>query len=238
MWQHISVEIADFQMPTYEWDMGAPIDVLRTDSHPRMLLYVLNELFYMYRGMGENDTDGQCVVAYKILKVVSLCCREWCSSQRKECNTPGAAYPRVNMSDMDGLECLAWAVYDGVYMPGDLLDLTGHHNWEHIIVGTTLHLIYHGRTNDEHCKPLTIASLNAEQATKLAWQQGLLQPGKRRPQATPVAAVQTPTIQLVVNVLPQAVSSHSMGEHKPCLWTIKRIPMERALSMRPADVLL
>ena len=43
------------------------------------------------------------------------------------------------------------------------------------------------------------------------WQQGLLQPGKRRPQAAEVAAAQTPTIQSVVNVPPQAVSSHSTG---------------------------
>ena len=35
LWQHIDVEIADFQMPTYEWDMGAPIDVLRTGSCPQ-----------------------------------------------------------------------------------------------------------------------------------------------------------------------------------------------------------
>ena len=102
-------------------------------------------------------------------------------------------------------------MYDGVYVPGNLLGLTGHHNWGCIIAGTTLHLIYSGRTNDEHCKPSSIASLNAEQATKLTRQQGLLQPGKRRPRATPVAAVQTPTIQSVVNVLPQVVSSHSTG---------------------------
>ena len=45
---------------------------------------------------------------------------------------------------------------------------------------------------------------------KLTQQQGLLQPGKRRPQAALAAAVwRTPTVQLVVNVLPQAVSSCS-----------------------------
>ena len=190
--------------------------MLRTGSHPRLLLYALNELFYVYKGVGANDADGQHVVAYKILKVVSLHCMEWRSNQKKECNTLEAAYPRVNLSDMDGLEHLAWVVYNGVYVPGNPPDLTGHHNWECKIVRTTLCLIYCGRTNDEHCKHLTIASLNAEQATKLTWQQGLLQPGKRRPQATPVAAVQTPTVQLVVNVPPQAVSSCSTGEHKPC----------------------
>ena len=117
----------------------------------------------------------------------------------------------MNLSDMDGLEHLTSAVYDGVYMPGNPPALTGHHDWEHIIAGITLHLIFHGRTNDEHCTPLTIASLIAEQVMKLVQQQGLLQHGKRRPQAAPVAAAWTPTVQLVVNVPPQAVSSHSMG---------------------------
>ena len=237
LWQHIGVEIADFQTPTYDRGTGDPIDVLRTGSHLRMLLYALDELFYVYKGVGGNDVDGQCVVAYKILRVVPLHCTVQHGSQKKECNNFGAAYPRANLSDVDGLECLAWALYDGVYMPGDPPDLTGHHDWEHIIVGTTLCLIYHGRTNDEHCKPWTIASLNAEQAMKLAWQQGLLQPGKRRPQATPVTTGQTPTVQSVVNVPPQAVSSHSTGEHKPRRWIIKRIPMGRALSMRSVDIL-
>ena len=193
-------EIANFQILTYERDTGAPINVLRTGSHPYMLLYMLNELFYVYKGVGANDMDGQHVDMdgqhYEILRVASLCCMEWCGSQKKECNTLGAAYPRVNLSDVDGLEHLAWAVYNGVCMPGDPPDLTGHHNWECIIVGTTLCLIYHGRTNDEHCKPLTIAFLNAKQAMKLMWQQGLLQPGKRRLWATPVAAGWIPTIQV------------------------------------------
>ena len=56
--------------------------------------------------MGVNDADGQCIVAYKILMVASLCCMEWHGSQKKECNTLGTAYPRVNLSDMDGLEHL------------------------------------------------------------------------------------------------------------------------------------
>ena len=60
-------------MLTYERDMGMPIDVLRTSSHPCMLLYMLDELFYVYKGVEVNDADGQHVVAYKILMVVSLC---------------------------------------------------------------------------------------------------------------------------------------------------------------------
>ena len=74
---------------------------------------MFDELFSVYKVVGANDADGQRIVAYEILTVVSLCCTEQCGSQ-KECNTLGAAYPRVNLSDVDGLEHLAWAVYNGV----------------------------------------------------------------------------------------------------------------------------
>ena len=143
----------------------------------------------------------------------------------------------MNLSDVDGLKHLAWAVYNGVYMPGDLLAPTGHHNWERIITETTLHLIFRGKTNDEHCKPLTIAFLNAEQATKLTLQQGLLQPGKKRPWTAPVAATWAPTVQSMVNVLPQVSLPAPWEECRPHRWIIKRVPMGRALSIRPADVL-
>ena len=75
-WWHIGMEIADFQTLTYEWDMGAPINVLRTGSCKHMLLYMLDKLFYMYKGVGANDVDGQCVVAYEILKAALLHCME------------------------------------------------------------------------------------------------------------------------------------------------------------------
>ena len=129
LWWHVGMELANCQTPTDKWDMGMHFNVLMTGSHLRMLLYKLNELFYMYRGVGENDTDRQCVVVYEILKVVSLCCMERHGSKKEESNTLGAAYPKVNLSDVDGLEHLAWAVYDGVYVPGNLPDLTGCH-WD------------------------------------------------------------------------------------------------------------
>ena len=63
--------------------------------------------------MGVNDVDEQCIVTYEILMVASFCCAEWHGSQ-KDCNTLGAAYPRVNLSDVNGLECLTQAICDGV----------------------------------------------------------------------------------------------------------------------------
>ena len=152
--------------------------VLRTGMHLHMMLYMLDELFYVYRGVGANDADGQRIVAYEILTVVSLYCTEWCGNPKKACNTLGNAYPRVNLNDVNALERLPWAIYDGVYVPSDLPVLTGHHNWEHMITEMTLHFIFHGVTASEHCEPSTVASPNAKQAMKLMLQQGLLQPKK------------------------------------------------------------
>ena len=92
--------------------------------------------------------------------------------------------------------------------------------------------------------PLTIASLNVKQATKLTQQQEPLQPGKRRSQATPAAAAwRTPNIQLVVDVPPQPVSSCATGgaqaalldyeedsnEESPFHETSRHIMMKRSL---------
>ena len=205
-----------------------PIALRRTGMCPHMMLYTLDELSCMFWGVGTNNIDGQHVVAYEILTIASLHCTEWHGSPKKPCNTLGDAYPRVVLSDVNGLECLAWAVYDGVFVPGDPPVLTGHHDWSCIIAGTTLCLIFCRKTPSEHCEPCTVASFNAKQATRLMQQQGLLRPKRIRPHATSATeAWRAPMVQSVVNVPPQAASSHSTGECKLCHSTSMRTQIRR-----------
>ena len=119
----------------------------------------------------------------------------------------------MNLSNVNGLEHVAWAVYDGVYMAGEPLALTGQHEWAHIIMEMTSYLIFCGVTNSGHCEPLTVTSLNGRQTTKLVQQQELPQPKKRRSWAMPAAeAWRTPTVQSMVNVPPEVASSCYTGE--------------------------
>ena len=155
-WRHVNEDLADFQMPTFTHKMSTPIDLRRTGMHPCMMLYTLDELFYMFQGIGTNDIDRQCVIACEILTIALLCCTEQHGSPKKPCNTLGNAYPRVVLSDVNGLECLAWAMYDSLFVPGDPPALTGHYDWSCIITRTTLHLIFHGKPPCEHCKPCTL----------------------------------------------------------------------------------
>ena len=89
-----------------------------------MLMYALNELFHIFWGVGANDLNGQQVVAYEILSFTSLCCTDQRGKPKKPHRTHGEAYARVDLNDANGLKCLAWAVYDGVFLPGNLPMLT------------------------------------------------------------------------------------------------------------------
>ena len=119
--------------------------------HPKVLLYALDELFHVFRGMDANDLDGQCIVAYEILSFALLHCTEWCCKPKKCHKTCSEAYLKVHLNDVDGLEHLAWVVYDGVFLPGKPPALTGHHDWQWIIAGTTPRLICWGATAGVHC---------------------------------------------------------------------------------------
>ena len=63
-------------------------------------------------------------------------------------NTLGDAYPHVDFQDAADLEHLAWAVYDGIFVPGWAPDLSGYQDWDHIVTVTLIPLIYQGETNN------------------------------------------------------------------------------------------
>ena len=151
LWRHASETAADFTALILHIDDLGPCSVKCMGSHPKMLLYALDELFHVFRGMGTNDLDGQCIVAYENLSFASLHCTEWCGKSKKCHKICSDAYPRVNLNDVDSLEHLAWVVYDGVFLPWNPPTLTGYHDWQWIIAGTTLSLIYQGATAEVHC---------------------------------------------------------------------------------------
>ena len=111
--------MADFSSPTFDIDNLSRCSIKHMGSCPKMLLYVLDELFHVFRGMGANDLDRQHIIAYEILSLASLHCTERRGKPKKHHKMHGEAYPRVDLNDMDSLERLAWVVYDGVFLPGN-----------------------------------------------------------------------------------------------------------------------
>ena len=100
--------------------------------------------------------------------------------------------------------------------------MSGYQDWDRI-VGTLVPLIYQGEKVWDHCGPATTAGANAQRATELAKEQGLLSYKERRAHIASsevhVASLETlaqraPAVKSKVTVPPRARSSCS-GEGSP-----------------------
>ena len=96
-------------------------------------------------------------------------------------------------------------------------------DWDHMLAGTLLPLIFQGDMPEVHCSPATIVGADAHRATELMKREGLQSYRGRRVCITSSEAWlmssesltwKTPSMKSKVTVLPQARSSLS-GEGSP-----------------------
>ena len=113
------------------------------------------------------------IVAWEILNVAQRHCTERRGGGKPKGCTLGDAYPHINLRDPAGLEQLAWVVYDGTFVPGPPPEISGCHDWDHVLAGTLVPLIHHGEMPYTHCAPCTIVGADAQRATQLARKKGL-----------------------------------------------------------------
>ena len=59
LWHFASEGTDDFHAPTFNHKDLKLCNMKRMGSHPKMLLYALDELFHIFRCVGINDLDGQ-----------------------------------------------------------------------------------------------------------------------------------------------------------------------------------
>ena len=82
-----------------------------------MLLFVLDELFYIYSQIKNlQGANEKVILTYEILCISA----NWCTGQQngvKKTSLPDAL-ALLNVNDARHLECLAWAVYDGTLLMG------------------------------------------------------------------------------------------------------------------------
>ena len=163
-WHLASENTPDFYAPTLKKGTLVHCDKQHQGMHPKMLLYALDELSHMFRGVRATNLDGQRVVAYEILSFALLHFTEWRGKPINPDKTCGDMSTMVDVNDEKGLKRLTWAVYDGVLLPSDPPQLQGRHNWVQIIAGTYC-LVFWGEYDCDHCPPCTAASFDAKQVT-------------------------------------------------------------------------
>ena len=75
-----------------------------------MLLYALDELFYVYTQIKNSQrVDDKLVLAYEILCISADQCTDWQNGIEKTSMPDALAL--LNVNDVGHLGCLAWAAY-------------------------------------------------------------------------------------------------------------------------------
>ena len=164
-WKHKSEGVASFKMPTMQHGTLQNEDVLHKGYRPKMLLYTLDELFYIYDQVKHHrGIDEKLVVAYDILGLTVLHCTEHRGGVKKQ-GMPDAL-SQINLNDTCHLEHLTWAVYDGALLVESQPELPGDHQWCTVPASIYKH-IYRGHNDAAHCPPYTLASWDYQQRTEV-----------------------------------------------------------------------
>ena len=160
---------------------------------PKMLLFMLDELFYIYSQIKNLcRADEKIVVAYEILCLsANRCTDRWHGLEKT--GMPDALV-LLNLNDARHLERLVWAVYDGALLVGPWPELPGDRPWCTVLAGLHKH-IYRGHDDVAPCLPHTLGSWDCQEwiealqrggrlsSTQSRWRQASR--SRRRSQSSP-----------------------------------------------------
>ena len=116
-WKHKSKGVTSFKIPTMQHHTLPNEVVLHEGYRPKMLLYALDELFYIIDQVKHHrGIDEKLVVVYQILSLAVLCCTEHRGWVEKHSVLDTVL--QMNLNDTCHLECLTWAIYKGALLVG------------------------------------------------------------------------------------------------------------------------
>ena len=149
--------IPPFKMLTLNKETLWAKDSMRDGYCPKMLLYVLDKLFYIYAQVKNSQRpDDKLVLAYEILCIsANRCTDQWNGIEKT--GVPDAL-ALLNVND----KRLVWVVYDGILLVGPQPELLGDHPWCTVLPGLHQH-IYRDRDDVAHCLPQTLGSWDCQE---------------------------------------------------------------------------
>ena len=153
--------VLPFKMLTLNKETLWPKDSMRDEYHPKMLLYALDELFYIYVQVKNLwRADEKVVLTYDILCIsANQCTDRWNGIEKTD--VPDAL-ALLNMNDVHHLEHLTWVVYDGMLLVGPRPELLSNHLWCTVLARLHKH-IYKGREGVAYCPPQMLGSWDCQE---------------------------------------------------------------------------
>ena len=152
--------IPPFKTPTLNKGTLRPAEIMRDCYRPKMLLYALDEIFFIYAQIRDSPQDERVMLAYKILCISSI----RCTNRQNGVEQTGVpdTVALLNTEDARHLKHLAWAIYDGTLLVGPWPELSGTWPWCTVLAGLQQH-IYRGHNDVAHCLPQTLGSWDHEE---------------------------------------------------------------------------
>ena len=147
-------------------------DVMRDGYHPKMLLFALDELFYIYDQIKkQRRPDEKIVVAYEILCLsMNQCTDQWHGFEKT--GMPDAL-SLLNIDDAHHLEHLAWAVYNGALLVSERPKLPGDRPRCTVLASLHKH-IHQGCDDMAHCPPHMLGSWDCQEQIEVLCRGGRL----------------------------------------------------------------
>ena len=141
----INENIRDFIAPTFICSNLLQACTLRCEGHcPKVLLWIMEEFFYISHNLMEQDCDGRIVLCYELMmeaehqfrikrgRGVGCHCPSSSSGSAPPCSQEMLERVSWNKPDTKTLECLVWSVYDGLLSPGPTPKLTGPESYNQV----------------------------------------------------------------------------------------------------------
>ena len=141
----INESIRDFIAPTFiRGNVLQACTVCHEGHRPKVLLWIMEEFFYISHDLTEQDRDGHVILSYELMLEAEHRYRvKWGGGIR--CHHPSPSSSNAPPCSLDTLECIAWSepdsktlehlvwsVYNGVLSPGPTLKLTGPETYNQV----------------------------------------------------------------------------------------------------------
>ena len=162
-WRDAVCNWPDFHAPSMSIVNLDEVNLLHLGHHPKIFLFLLEEMAYVYAHVSTDDANGLQVMAYEVLAMAEM----WYCLCKRSANPQdmmrGNAMFHVVLGDLAGLERLSWAIFDGALATGESPELRPNESWEQVVCGIFDKLVYVEGNPSDRCPMITMGAKDMQE---------------------------------------------------------------------------
>ena len=159
-WRDVVCDWPNFHAPSMSVVNLDEVNLLCLGHHPKMFLFLLEEMVYAYAHIGTDDANGLWVLAYEVLAMAEM----WYRLRKRSPNPQDTTWV---LGDLTGLERLMWAIFDSALAAGASPELGPNESWEQVVHGIFDKLVYIGGNPSDRCPTITVGAKDMQEPSIL-----------------------------------------------------------------------